>query len=129
MVNILTVAWGNNITFCFPGLCVETCKGMRGKGAIEGLRGNHSVLQGGQGIQRKGACQVSGKKIHSTRKVTLCCAHSTRCKHRDKPWFSWHPAAAEHEQNEQKNRCVVKTERQSLMQQKRMIKTKQTNLK
>lgn len=30
------------------------------------------------------------------------------CKHRDKPWFSWRPAAAEHGQNEQKNKRMVK---------------------
>lgn len=68
-------------------------------------------------------------KIHSTLQVTLCCAHNTCCKHRDKPWFSWHPAAAEHGQNEQKqNKCMVKTERQSMMQQRRMINTKQSEI-
>lgn len=61
---------------------------------------------------------------HSTQ-VTLCCAHGMCCKHRDKPWFSWHPAAAEHGQNEQKNKRMVKTGRQSMSQQKRMVNTNQ----
>lgn len=67
-------------------------------------------------------------KVHGTLKVTLCCAHNTRCKHSDKPWFSWHPAAAEHGQNEQKNKCMVKTERQSMMQHRRMINTIQPEI-
>lgn len=68
-------------------------------------------------------------KIHGTLQVTLCCAHNTCCKHRDKPWFSWHPAAAEHGQNEQKqNKCMVKTEHQSMMQQRWMINTKQPEI-
>lgn len=62
-------------------------------------------------------------------KVTLCCARNKWCKHRDKPWFSWHPAAAEHGQNEQKNKCMVKTERQSMMQKRRMINTNQPEFK
>lgn len=61
---------------------------------------------------------------HSTQ-VTLCCAHGMCCKHRDKPWFSWRPAAAEHGQNEQKNKRMVKTGRQSMSQQKRMVNTNQ----
>lgn len=41
-------------------------------------------------------------QVHITLKVTLCCARHIWCKHRDKPLFSWHPASAQHGQNEQK---------------------------
>lgn len=68
-------------------------------------------------------------QIHATLKVTLCCAHKLWCKHRDKPWFSWHPAAADHWQNEQKNKCMVKRECQSMLQQRRMINTNQPEFK
>lgn len=61
--------------------------------------------------------------IHGTQ-VTLCCAHKVCCKHRDKPWFSWHPAAAEHGQNEQKKQMCGETQCQRVMQQKRMTNAK-----
>lgn len=68
----------------------------------------HFLLEGSQ-ERRLQWCKGTARclKIHGTQ-VTLCCAHNVCCKHRDKPWFSGHPAAAEHGQNEQKKQMYGK---------------------